>query len=157
MKVRKRMLWKVPAFCLAASWLSYYLTIYLGHFVFVVMETGADGTVRVSVDPLRSFLFHGVLLLAIVLAGGLWFFRGMTRKEIALSAGILTAMYLAVTLAELVPGFPLEWSVRLVPFYNWTAPLSSLLFRLTGQLTLSAVLTDFMPLLFPIFGKKPEE
>ena len=47
---------------------------------------GADGAVEVSVDPLRSTLFQGVLFLAILLLGGLWAFRSMTKLEIAASA-----------------------------------------------------------------------
>ena len=85
MKLRPGTLWRVPVFCIIASWLSYYITIN-GGFLYVVRTTGADGAVEVSVDPLRSTLFQGVLFLAILLLGGLWAFRSMTKLEIAASA-----------------------------------------------------------------------
>ena len=52
MKLRPGTLWRVPVFCIIASWLSYYITIY-GGFLYVVRTTGADGAVEFSVDPLR--------------------------------------------------------------------------------------------------------
>ena len=89
MTVRAKTLWRVPVFCTIASWLTYYITIYLGGFFFTVRTQGVDGTVEVSADPVRSAVFTGVLFLAILLAGGLWAFRSMTRREIAASAALL--------------------------------------------------------------------
>ena len=58
-------------------------------------------------DPLRSTLFQGVLFLAILLLGGLWAFRSMTKLEIAASAALISAVYLVVILLQLyLPGFP---------------------------------------------------
>ena len=107
MKLRPGTLWRVPVFCIIASWLSYYITIY-GGFLYMVRTTGADGAVEVSVDPLRSTIFQGVLFLAILLLGGLWAFRSMTKLEIAASAALISAVYLVVILLQLyLPGFPL--------------------------------------------------
>lgn len=131
MKLRPGTLWRVPVFCIIASWLSYYITIY-GGFFYVVRTTGADGAVEVSVDPLRSTLFQGVLFLAILLLGGLWAFRSMTKLEIAASAALISAVYLVVILLQLyLPGFPPALSVWLAPFQNWKGILSSLLQRCT--------------------------
>ena len=116
MKLRPRTLWRVPVFCIIASWLSYYITIY-GGFLYVVRTTGADGAVEVSVDPLRSTIFQGVLFLAILLLGGLWAFRSMTKLEIAASAALISAVYLVVILLQLyLPGFPPALSVWLARF-----------------------------------------
>ena len=153
MKLRPGTLWRVPVFCIIASWLSYYITIY-GGFLYVVRTTGADGAVEVSVDPLRSTIFQGVLFLAILLLGGLWAFRSMTKLEIAASAALISAVYLVVILLQLyLPGFPPALSVWLAPFQNWKGILSSLLLRFMNfHLALSA--SAFAPFLFVPFGRR---
>ena len=156
MKLRPRTLWRVPVFCIIASWLSYYITIY-GGFLYVVRTTGADGAVEVSVDPLRSTLFQGVLFLAILLLGGLWAFRSMTKLEIAASAALISALYLVVILLQLyLPGFPPALSVWLAPFQNWKGILSSLLLRFINfHLALAA--SAFAPFLFVPFGRRQKD
>ena len=153
MKLRPRTLWRVPVFCIIASWLSYYITIY-GGFLYMVRTTGADGAVEVSVDPLRSTIFQGVLFLAILLLGGLWAFRSMTKLEIAASAALISAVYLVVLLLQLyLPGFPPALSVWLAPFQNWKGILSSLLLRFINfHLALAA--SAFAPFLFVPFGRR---
>ena len=156
MKLRPGTLWRVPVFCIIASWLSYYITIY-GGFFYVVRTTGADGAVEVSVDPLRSTLFQGVLFLAILLLGGLWAFRSMTKLEIAASAALISAVYLVVLLLQLyLPGFPPALSVWLAPFQNWKGILSSLLLRFINfHLALAA--SAFAPFLFVPFGRRQKD
>lgn len=156
MKLRPGTLWRVPVFCIIASWLSYYITIY-GGFFYVVRTTGADGAVEVSVDPLRSTLFQGVLFLAILLLGGLWAFRSMTKLEIAASAALISALYLVVILLQLyLPGFPPALSVWLAPFQNWKGILSSLLLRFMNfHLALAA--SAFAPFLFVPFGRRQKD
>ena len=156
MKLRPGTLWRVPVFCIIASWLSYYITIY-GGFLYVVRTTGADGAVEVSVDPLRSTLFQGVLFLAILLLGGLWAFRSMTKLEIAASAALISAVYLVVILLQLyLPGFPPALSVWLAPFQNWKGILSSLLLRFINfHLALAA--SAFAPFLFVPFGRRQKD
>lgn len=156
MKLRPGTLWRVPVFCIIASWLSYYITIY-GGFFYVVRTTGADGAVEVSVDPLRSTLFQGVLFLAILLLGGLWAFRSMTKLEIAASAALISAVYLVVILLQLyLPGFPPALSVWLAPFQNWKGILSSLLLRFMNfHLALAA--SAFAPFLFVPFGRRQKD
>lgn len=155
MKIRLRTLWRVPAYCLIASWVSYYATVYLDRFFFVVQSAGADGVTNVSADPVRNTVFHAVLFLIVLLLGGLWAFRSMTRAEIAVSAAVITSIYLAVILAQLyVPNFPLSLSILLARFQNWTAFVSSLLMRLTDQLNFSVLIACLAPLLFIPFGRK---
>ena len=120
----------------------------------MVRTTGADGAVEVSVDPLRSTIFQGVLFLAILLLGGLWAFRSMTKLEIAASAALISAVYLVVILLQLyLPGFPPALSVWLAPFQNWKGILSSLLLRFMNfHLALAA--SAFAPFLFVPFGRR---
>lgn len=154
MKIRKNTLWKVPLFCAAASWLSFYLTVYLGRFFFVVKTVGEDGVTEVYADPVRSALFNGAVFVLILLIGGLWAFRSMSRAELVASAGIAATLYLLICVFQLaVSGTP-GLGLWLSYIQNWTAILNSFLFSITGSLKLSALLSSFAPLLFIPFGRK---
>ena len=155
MNIRLKTLWRVPVFCTAASWISFYLTVYLGGFFFVVKTTGIDGVTEVSADPIRSAIFNGALFLGILLLGGLWAFRSMTKAELAVSAAILSAIYLALTLMQLyLPNFPLSLSFKLATIQNWPGTLSSFLLMLPDRLNLSVLLASLAPFLFVPFGKR---
>ena len=153
MHVRVNTLWRVPVFYLCASWISFYLTVYLGS-LYLVKTTGADGVTEVSVDPIRSAIFNLVLLLAVLLLGGLWAFRGMTKLEIFCSAAILVAVYVIINLLEIFFDVPVSLSFPLAKFQNLNGTISSFLFRLTDQLELSVLISDLAPFLFIPFGKR---
>ena len=154
-KVRIQTLWKVPVYCAVSSWISFYLTVYLGGFFFTVRTVGADGVTQLSADPVRSVIFNGVLFLLVLLVGGLWAFRSMTKAEVVVSAGIASGIYLLIVLAQLyIPNFPLSLSITMAYIQNWTGTLSSFLLKLTDNLTLSVILSSFAPLLFVPFGRK---
>ena len=153
MHVRVNTLWRVPVFYLCASWISFYLTVYLG-FLYLVKTTGADGVTEVSVDPIRSAIFNLVLLLAVLLLGGLWAFQGMTKLEIFCSAAILVAVYVIINLVEIFFDVPVSLSFPLAKFQNLNGTISSFLFRLTDQLELSVLISDLAPFLFIPFGKR---
>ncbi len=153
MKLRISTLWKVPVYCIIASWISFYVTVYLGGFFFVEQSVDAEGVIHASADPVRSAIFSGVLFLLVLFVGGLWAFRSMTKKEIALSAAIMCVIYLLIDLAQIMaPNF----STFLIFAYiqNWISPPASFLFSLTDNLVVSAILSSFVPLLFIPFGKK---
>ena len=155
MKVRARTLWKVPVYCLLASWVSYYITVYIGGFFFTVQSVGADGVTQISVDPVRSGIFSAVLFMAVLLVCGLWAFRKMTKPEVAISAAIASAIYLILALAQLlIPGFPLAMSMMLAYIQTWTRTVSAGLLKLTDHFALSVILASFTPLLFIPFGRK---
>ena len=155
MKVRIQTLWKVPVYCAVASWISFYLTVYLGGFFFTVKTVGADGVIQVSVDPIRSIVFNAALFLIVLLVGGLWAFRSMSKAEIAVSSTIASTIYLLIVLAQLfISSFPLSLSVTLAYIQNWTSTVSSFLLKLTDNLTASVILSSFAPLLFIPFGRK---
>ena len=66
MQMQAKNLWKVPVYCAVASWISFYATVYLGRFFFVVQEIDANGVIQVSADPIRSAIFNGVLFLVVL-------------------------------------------------------------------------------------------
>ena len=157
MKLRVSTLWRVPVFYLCASWVSFYLTVYLG-FLYLSKTTGADGVIEVSTDPVRRDIFHFVLLLAALLLGGLWAFRGMTKREIFLSAAIIAAAYVIIILLEIsFPDFPVSLSFTLAKFQNLNGTISSFLYHLTGSRELSSLVSCLSPFLFVPFGKKAME
>ena len=155
MKVRIQTLWKVPVYCAAASWISFHLTVYLGGFFFTVKTVGADGITQVSADPIRSAIFNMTLFLIVLLIGGLWAFRSMSKAEIAVSSAIASGIFLLIVLAQLyIPSFPISLSIRLAYIQNWTGTVSSFLLKLTDNLTVSVILSSFSPMLFILFGQK---
>ena len=155
MKVRIQTLWKVPVYSAVASWISFYLTVYLGGFFFTVKTVGADGVTQVSADPIRSAIFNMALFLIVLLIGGLWAFRSMSKAEIAVSSAIASGIFLLIVLAQLyIPGFPISLSIRLAYIQNWTGTVSSFLLKLTDNLTVSVILSSFSPMLFILFGRK---
>ncbi len=155
MKIRMQTLWKVPVYCAVASWISFYITVYIGRFFFTSKTIGADGVTQISTDSIRSIIFKVALFLLVLLAGGLWAFRSMSKKEIMISSGITSGIYLLIVLAQLyVPNFPNSLCVILAYIQNWTGVLSSLLMNLTSNFTVSVVLSSFAPLLFIPFGCK---
>lgn len=155
MKMQVKTLWKVPVYCVVSSWISFYITVYLGGLFVIVKTVGADGDTQLSADPVRLVIFDVVLFLVVLLVGGLWALRSMTKKEIAVSAGITSAIYLLIILAQLyIPSFPLSLSINLGYIQNWTGTINSWLFRITDNLTFSAILSCFTPMLFTLFGKR---
>lgn len=155
MRLRLNTLWKIPVFCIVSSWISYYLTVYIGGFFFTVKTVDADGITELSVDPLRSALFNGSLFVIVLLLGGLWAFRSMTKTEIAVSAAIISVIYLVITLAQLyLSSFPLSLSMKLSIFQNWIGTAASFLQKLTDDFPFSVLLSNLAPFLFIPFGRK---
>lgn len=153
MYIRLHTLWRVPVYCLISSYVSFYVTAYLGGAFFVVQTVGADGVTNVSGDPVRVAIFDAALFLIVLALGGLWAFRSMTRAEIAASAGIISVVYLAVVvLALAVPTFPIPFVVQMAMLFN--GAVSSWLLRLTDHLAFSTIAACFAPLLFIPFGRK---
>ncbi len=155
MKLRPATLWRVPVFCTAAGVVCFYATIYLGRFFFAVSTTGADGATHVSVDPVRSMLFQGALFVLLLLLGGLWAFRSMTRAEVVASAAIFTGLCLAQTLLQLcLPGV----FNAIAPFCSyimqWSGTVGSGLTKLGLPVLPAAVISHFTPFLFVLFPHK---
>ena len=151
----KRNLWKVSVYCLAAGWVCSQFVIYLGGFIFLEKVVGDDGVIRASIDPVRSGIFHGTLFLAVLLVGGIWFRRFMSRREIAVSALMASGLYLLLELLlSCIPGFPSSLAILFVYFLEWKSTIAVLVMKLTNNQVISAVVSSFAPLLFILFGKK---
>lgn len=153
MKIRPNTLWRVPVLCSLFSILSFYITVYLGGLFFTVKNPGADGVIELSIDPLRHWIFDGCLFILVLLVGGLWAFRSMTKAEIAVSAAILSGFHLIVTVSQLLFDLPIGLSTSLAYIQNWQGTLASCLHKLTASFEFSVILPCFAPFLFVPFGK----
>jgi len=154
MRLRKISLMAVPVYCAVSSWISFYLTVYIGAHFYVVKSLDASGVTRVEIDPVRAVILNAALFLLVLVVGGL-LLRRMTRTELAVSAGIAAAIYLLIVVCQLLlPDFPLGLGVALAYVQNWTGTLASFLMKLGFGLNLAVILSSFAPLLFIPFGKK---
>ena len=145
----KKSWWKVPAYCMIASWIGFDLEVrLLARFAIVKLP---DGTV--TSDSLRSMIVSGGLFAAIVLIGGLLFFRKMTRRELTCSATVLVALnFILGLIAYKTQGMPAFYWAKLS---EWDVFVSSLLYRLGLGIWGSAVITWVLPpYVFVLFGRK---
>ena len=100
-------------------------------------------------------IFDGVLFLTVLLVGGLWIFRSMTKMELGISAGITIGIYLLLSLVQrFIPGF--QPGVTEAFIYTWQGNLRSIIWKLTDQAVLARVISYLAPLLFIPFGRKRE-
>lgn len=144
----KKIWWRVPLYCCAAGWVSFQLMVrFLGRFAIVTLP---DGTL--TSDNTTWMLLSGLVFLAAVLAGGLIFFRKLTRREIFLSACVMVAINAVMNLLSYARGgyIPIVWMY----ISEWSSFPSQLLFRLNVNEWISAVLVWATPWLFVPFGKK---
>ncbi len=146
----KKTWWKVPVYCLASSWICFQLEVRL--LLRLAIVTLPDGSI--SSDNTRALIIYGVLFLAVLLIGGLVFFRNIGRKELLLSAFLMILL-------------DLFWAAQaykdqgMLAFYRgkfteWSIFIPQLLYRLgvDTENLLPEFLRCLAPLLFVPFGKK---
>lgn len=150
MEKMKKSWWKVPLYCLAASWIRFQLTIRLGRLVLVTLPDGS-----VSADETRWMLISGVLFALTIALGGLVFFRKMTRRELLRSAAVMAALNAVCGLtAYYIQGmFALYWS----ELTEWDIFVAQLLFDLGLNQWVSAAVLWLLPFVFVLFGRKDTE
>lgn len=159
MKIRVRTLWRVPVYCLIASSVSAFLTLRFGGLIYVKELVEANGVTQSVIDPVKNIIFNAVMFLLVLLVGGLLCFRSMTKKEIAVSTAITSALYLAIVLLQLfLPNaantMPASLLAAMMYIQNWTSILSSWIVQLTKQFTVAVIAASFAPMLFVPFGRK---
>ena len=143
--------WKVPLYCMAASWICFQLEIrYLGRWAIITLPDGA-----ITSDNTRWLIMSAVLFL-VVCVGGFLLFRKMTRKEILYSASVLVALNIVLGILTYVTqhtftALPILWS----ELTEWDSVFSQILYRLGLNEWLSAVITWVLPpYVFLLFAKK---
>lgn len=148
----KKSWWKVPLYCMAASWICFQLEVrLLGRWAIVTLPDGS-----MSSDPTRRMILSAVLFLAVVCIGGFLFFRKMTRKEIFYSASVLVALNVLLGIFTYATQYTFTaFTVFWAELTEWDSICSRILFQLGLNEWLSAVITWVLPpYIYLLFGKK---
>lgn len=148
----KKTWWKVPLYCIAASWICFQLEIrFLGRWAIITLP---DGTI--TSDDTRWMMMSAIIFLAVVWIGGSLFFRNMTRKEIFCSASVLVGLNLVLGIFTYVTQYTFTFfTVLWSEFTEWDSVFSQILFQLNVNEWVSAVITWVLPpYIFLLFGKK---
>lgn len=148
----KKSWWRIPLYCIVASWICFQLEIYL--LVKWAIVTLPDGSIES--DPIRGMILSALLFLAVVCVGGFLFFRKMTRKEIFFSASILAALNIVLGIfTYLTQRTLMSFTFLWTELTEWDRVLSLILFQLGLNEWLSAVLVWVLPpYIFLLFGTK---
>jgi len=154
MKIRKKVLWKVPLFCIVAGVFAFNAVVFLlGRFAIVTLP---DGTI--TSDNTRVLIVYGAIFIVTLIVGGMFFFRNMTRKEIFFSASIIVAIGLIMDLTQwafnLTTGLGAVFFMYAYQIFEWSSIVPQLLYRVNENLWLGAFIGSFAPYLFILFGKK---
>lgn len=143
--------WKVPLYCMAASWICYQVKIRIGTWAIVTLPDGS-----VSFDNTRWAIMCAVLFLAVVCLGGLLFFHKMTRREIFISASVLVALNLVLGVftyftQRTFTSFCILWS----ELTEWDSVFTYIAMRFDLNEWVSAAITwGLPPYVFVLFGRK---
>lgn len=157
LKRYKTSIWRVPLIAIIAGF--FYTPLYVRIVLrFGVMEPGAinDGV---------SLLTSAGILLAVLVLGGILFLRKQSRKEIFVSAAIVSTYGILLLLIQLLFGFttgpvavifmhlcePLEWTGFFPELFLYLQNHFGVSFSIIGWLRY------FAPLLFVLFGQKQIE
>ena len=145
--------WKVPLYCMVASWVCFQLEArFLGRWAIVTLPDGS-----ISSDNTRWIIMCAVLFFAVVCIGG-YFFRKMTRKEIFFSSSILVALNVVLGVftyltQRIYKSLTILWS----ELSECTIVFSQNAFQLGLNEWLSAVIVWLLPpYVFLLFGKKED-
>jgi predicted small integral membrane protein len=153
-KIRKKVLWKVPLFCIVTGVIAFNVIVFLvGRFTIVTLP---DGTI--TSDNTRVLIMYGVIFIVALIVGGIGFFRNMTRKEIFFSASIVVAFGLIMNLTQwafnLTTGPGAVFFMYASQIFEWSSIVPQLLYRVNGNPWLGAFIGSLTPYLFIPFGKK---
>lgn len=154
LKKYKHSFWRVPLIALIASF--FYTPLY----VRIVLRFGVvePGVINETVSLLTS---AGLLLAALVL-GGILLLRNQAKREIFVSAAILSAYGLLLMLAQLLTGSTTGPAAVLFMHLNkpleWTGFFPTLFLYLEEYFGISLPFVSWLrflaPFLFVLFGRK---
>ncbi len=150
----KQSWWKILAYTLAASLLSFYLEVRIGaKFAIITLPDGS-----VSTDHTRWLLLSGCIFVIFLLIGGLVFFRKLSRKELFYSASVMVAVDIAGTLisnfTQRTPAGA-AFAVYFSEFTSWNDFVADVLLNVIGlNPWISTIFAWSIPYLFVLFGKK---
>ena len=157
MSIRKNVLWRMPVFCAAAGFASWYLVMYFFSDLFG-LGTGISGS-SVSSGSWKLLIIYGVIFAAVIFAG--WYlFRGMTKRELLVSCSIASILLLILTILRFSANSS-NWSISAVTrlasvcrVFEWSSFISRVWAAIfDGALWVPALLEALAPFIFVIFGR----
>lgn len=145
----KKAWWRVPLYCIIASWVCFQLeSRFLGRWALITLPDGS-----VSADNTRWLILSCALFIITVAIGGFFFFRKMTRRELFRSASVL--VILNVVFGLIAYNSQGMLSLYFSELTEWDSFIASLLFQVTQNLWISTVIVwVFPPYIFVLFGRK---
>lgn len=152
--IRKNTLWRVPTFCVAASLITYYFSMYvIGRFALVIQS---DGTI--ATDFKRQFFIYGIMFVVTLIIGGMFVFRNMTKKEIFISASIMVVFSILIDIIQwlytIIVGSNIFLSLYVSQIFYWSNFISHILSLTNIQFEIGVILAQLAPYLFVLFGRK---
>lgn len=154
LKQYKTSIWRVPLIAMIAGF--FYTPLYVRIVLkFGVIEPGV-------IDDRVSLMTSAGILLAVLVLGGILLLRNQSRKEIFVSAAIVSVYGIVLFLIQFLFGFT-TGPVAVVFMYlseplEWTGFFSELFLYLQNHfgtsLSIIGWLRFFVPLLFVLFGQK---
>lgn len=154
MGIRKDSLWVVPVFCVGAGIVTHI--VYLAVLFLMRMASYPDW------GRVNELLVFGGCFLAVLLLGGLYFFRDMTRKELFASISILVlygaVMYTLEWVHSLnMHGVNITRILGLGPLcpFGWLTVVD--LAGPLGRDGVSQVVKLLLPYLFVLFGRREKK
>lgn len=157
LKKYKNSIWRIPLISVIAGFL--YIPIYVSIVIrFGVIEPGV-------IDNRVSLLTSLGILLAVLVLGGMILLRKQTRKELFISAAVVTVYGMALLLIQLLIGATTGTAALVFMYlgrpFEWTGFFLELSFYLKERfdISISAIgwLRFIAPFLFVVFGRKTDE
>lgn len=150
----KKTWWRVPLYCMIASWICWQINIHLVSRIASVILP--DGTI--SADYTIYMIFSGVLFFTTIAVGIIYFFREMTRKELFCSASVLVVLNIVFGLIsykyKMQGMLTFYWSV----LSTWSSFVSELLIAIGLNIWIITIISWVLPpYLFMFFGKRNSE
>lgn len=148
----KRVWWKVPLYCIVIGYISFWIMV--GPYGRLAHKTLPDGTI--TSDNNLWMLLSGILFVAVLLLGGLLFFRKMTRKELLYSATVMFVLNAIMGIVSYVLPFS-SITFFFVEIAEWYSVIPQLFYKLGGTSAIAwigSVVGWASVYLFVPFGKK---
>lgn len=157
LKKYKNSIWRVPLIAIIAGF--FYTPIYVG----IVIRFGV--IIPGVIDSQVSLLTSAGILVAVLVLGGMLLLRKQTKKEILISAAVVSVYGIILLLIQLLIGAT-TGSVAVIFMYlgqplEWTGLFSELSFYLKERFEISIPAIEWLrfliPFLFVLFGRKTGE
>lgn len=154
LKKYRHSFWRVPLIALITSF--FYSPLYVGIVIrFGMIEPGV-------INKTVSLLTSAGILLAVVVLGGIILLRKQTKKEIFVSAAVLTAYRFLILLVQLLTNSTTGPAAILFMYlskpFEWTGFFPALYLYLEGSFGISLPIVSWLsflvPFLFVLFGRK---